>query len=164
MAQDLRSILMEMLAANVGGRPMPDLKAALIKQMGENSSELTLSSVLEKLVAQSSQRLSESGRSPGPEEGTPKMRWLLGAAREQLELLQARHDELASALGACILCWGEDAVCKECGGRGRPGWSKPDAVAFALWVEPAVKRMNSSSSASNGGRESFPQSDRGTKT
>jgi len=34
--------------------------------------------------------------------------------------------ELAAALGACGLCWGEDELCPSCRGRGRPGMVRPD--------------------------------------
>jgi hypothetical protein len=41
------------------------------------------------------------------------------ACREQL-------GQLAAALGACGLCWGEDSSCPSCRGRGRPGMVRPD--------------------------------------
>lgn len=37
-----------------------------------------------------------------------------------------RLGELASALGACGLCWGEDDHCQGCRGRGQPGMMRPD--------------------------------------
>ena len=38
----------------------------------------------------------------------------------ELEALRVRNDALAAALGACYLCFGDDVLCKECGGRGVP--------------------------------------------
>jgi hypothetical protein len=38
----------------------------------------------------------------------------------------ARLADLAAALGACGLCWGEDDSCPSCRGRGRPGMVRPD--------------------------------------
>ena len=37
-----------------------------------------------------------------------------------------RLSELAAALGACGLCWGEDQSCPGCHGRGRAGMVRPD--------------------------------------
>jgi hypothetical protein len=37
-----------------------------------------------------------------------------------------RLSELAAALGACGLCWGEDDQCPGCRGRGRAGMVRPD--------------------------------------
>lgn len=59
---------------------------------------------------------------------------------EELRAAQTIGDTLAAALGACYLCWGEDADCGFCGGDGQPGWSAPDAELFACYVAPAVER------------------------
>jgi hypothetical protein len=37
-----------------------------------------------------------------------------------------RLADLAAALGACGLCWGEDERCPSCRGRGCPGMVRPD--------------------------------------
>lgn len=37
-----------------------------------------------------------------------------------------RLTDLAAALGACGLCWGDDPACPGCRGRGRPGMVRPD--------------------------------------
>jgi hypothetical protein len=39
---------------------------------------------------------------------------------------RARLGELAAALGACGLCWGEETTGPSCRGRGRPGMVRPD--------------------------------------
>lgn len=39
---------------------------------------------------------------------------------------ERRLSELAAALGACGLCWGEDDHCPGCHGRGRAGMVRPD--------------------------------------
>jgi hypothetical protein len=61
----------------------------------------------------------------------------------ELADLRARNDDLASALGACYLCWGEDTTCHHCDGRGAPGWRRPDREPFVRCVAPAVKRLRS---------------------
>jgi hypothetical protein len=57
----------------------------------------------------------------------------LSAVRAQGRKLFEAHREacdrladLAAALGACGLCWGEDEHCPSCRGRGRPGMVRPD--------------------------------------
>lgn len=57
----------------------------------------------------------------------------------QIEEMEAHNDELAAALGACYLCWGEDLKCPECQGKGKPGSVAPDRALFKEWVLPAVK-------------------------
>ena len=59
----------------------------------------------------------------------------------ELTVSRERMDLLASALGACCLCWGEDAECRICRGRGRPGFSLPDYALFEEFVLPAVKTL-----------------------
>lgn len=49
----------------------------------------------------------------------------------------ARNLALASALGACD-CWGEDARCPVCHGKGRPGWTLPEKPFFDYYVRPAM--------------------------
>jgi hypothetical protein len=58
---------------------------------------------------------------------------------EALDVLQARSDDLADALGACYLCWGEDPRCPECAGKGAPGSLLPDPRAYREWVLPAMR-------------------------
>ena len=50
-----------------------------------------------------------------------------------------RLSELAAALGACGLCWGEDEHCPGCRGRGRAGMVRPDPEVRArlLGARPA---------------------------
>ena len=62
----------------------------------------------------------------------------------ELETLQQRNDALAAALGACHLCFGEDAWCAHCGGRGVPGSRRPETVAFARYVRPLLQRLQRS--------------------
>ena len=53
--------------------------------------------------------------------------------------LSGRLGQLADALGACGLCWGEDRDCRACRGRGRPGYALPDEHLFEELVLPAVR-------------------------
>jgi hypothetical protein len=47
-----------------------------------------------------------------------------------------RLGDLAAALGACGLCWGEDGRCPSCRGRGRPGMMRPDLDLRARLLGP----------------------------
>lgn len=63
------------------------------------------------------------------------------AQAAELEALRQRNDALAAALGACHLCFGEDAWCPHCGGRGLPGSRRPDAVSFKRYLRPLLLRL-----------------------
>ena len=70
-------------------------------------------------------------------------------ARLQTELTM-RDDflgVLAGALGACEQCWGEDTLCTQCQGRGRPAWRLPDPEQFERFIAPAARRLASSQRA-----------------
>jgi hypothetical protein len=59
--------------------------------------------------------------------------------REENQLLRERLDLLATALGACPECWGEEQACASCQGRGIPGSFKPDRDGFVAYVLPAIR-------------------------
>jgi hypothetical protein len=48
---------------------------------------------------------------------------------------------VATLVGACPICLGEDMVCHECGGKGGPGSRDPDAAALVAWITPVLGRM-----------------------
>jgi hypothetical protein len=60
--------------------------------------------------------------------------------RELTDLREA-NDTLASALGACPICWGGDRHCEVCRGRGRPGYRVPEPALFNELVVPAIHRV-----------------------
>jgi hypothetical protein len=71
-----------------------------------------------------------------------QMRRLLDAHRAATD----RIADLAAALGACGLCWGEDAACPNCRGRGRAGMVRPDSELRARLLgppKPATAKSNS---------------------
>jgi hypothetical protein len=71
-----------------------------------------------------------------------RIRASLNALREELEALRDLNDSLALALGACSVCWGGDSDCTACGGRGGPGWARPEPSLYRSMVEPAVRAMS----------------------
>ncbi|NUO07654.1 MAG: hypothetical protein HUU08_03085 [Candidatus Brocadia sp.] len=80
---------------------------------------------------------------PDEEEKT-KLKRVIGRykqLRHENLVLMERNDALASALGACPYCWGEDAVCEMCHGKGVPGAYVPNTNAFVEYVLPAVRKL-----------------------
>jgi hypothetical protein len=61
--------------------------------------------------------------------------------RAELDQLRELNDALAAALGACYLCWGEDAGCPVCHGTGCPGSAMPDKQLFARFVAPTLRTL-----------------------
>ena len=57
----------------------------------------------------------------------------------EIKTLRERSDVLASTVGACCLCWGQDSNCRACRGRGKPGYAVPDEALFAEYVLPAFR-------------------------
>jgi hypothetical protein len=60
--------------------------------------------------------------------------WLAGETPPDISLL------LSAALGACE-CWGLQADCGLCGGRGSAGWTRPDPELFEEFVRPAIEKL-----------------------
>jgi hypothetical protein len=57
----------------------------------------------------------------------------------ELQHLRDIISDLAAALGACPMCWGEDTDCRSCHGRGEAGFSAPDPELFLKYVVPAAR-------------------------
>jgi hypothetical protein len=60
---------------------------------------------------------------------------------KELADLRQVNDTVASALGACPICWGGDSQCHVCQGHGRAGFTLPASDLFQELVAPAVKRV-----------------------
>jgi hypothetical protein len=62
----------------------------------------------------------------------------------ELDAAQALLSDLAAAFGACGACWGQDAQCMSCRGRGKPGRFAPDPeLSQRFCVElPAASRTS----------------------
>ena len=162
MSADPYSLLLENLASgSPGGANMHELLA----QMGETDPRIGM---LAKYMAQRQAAAAageddeedasapDNADAPAPgergggeaaalsRERVEAIRSLQRVARSmfaELEVLRQRNDELAAALGACYLCWGEDIECEVCDGRGAPGSSRPDMSLFFALVAPALRRL-----------------------
>ncbi|MGB7292643.1 MAG: hypothetical protein WBD99_10765 [Thermodesulfobacteriota bacterium] len=110
----------------------------LLNQMGINDPRL-------QMIAEFMRRQSPPQAENAPtEERQAKIKRIV-ARYEQLKhenmILMERNDILASALGACPDCWGEDEGCEMCEGKGVPGAYIPDRDAFVQYVLPSVRTL-----------------------
>src|SRR5262249_37607992 len=54
-------------------------------------------------------------------------------------LAALRH--VAGIMGACD-CWGQNKGCRDCYGRGEPGFRRPrDPGTFVAWVQPGLEKL-----------------------
>jgi hypothetical protein len=95
----------------------------LARRLGVNCSDLepALSDPVAAIVA-----LSMMGQTPPEEHGV-----------EPAERLA----RIATTVGACPLCLGEDLGCIECWGEGRPGSRVPERAALLRWIAPPLRRL-----------------------
>lgn len=86
-----------------------------------------------KQIANGNGRQSESGEDlAGLQEQIQKL-------QTEIKTLRDRCGLLASTVGACCLCWGQDPECRACRGRGKPGYAIPDEALFGEFVLPAMR-------------------------
>jgi hypothetical protein len=48
---------------------------------------------------------------------------------------------VASLMGACPLCLGENPDCLDCGGSGTPGSRAPNETALVAWISRPLRRL-----------------------
>jgi hypothetical protein len=72
-------------------------------------------------------------------ESTEELKEQIQSSQAEIRMLRERCDLLASTLGACCLCWGQDPDCRACRGRGKPGYAIPDETLFGKFVLPAMR-------------------------
>ena len=147
MSADPYTTLLESYAA---GTPGGGGVEQLLAQMGEGDPRVSLVSKFlasrrEAEAAEAEEAAAAEAQAAAVEaEKQAAVRSLQRMARSmyaELEELRGRNDMLAAALGACYLCWGENAACEVCGGSGSPGSAPPDAVLFRELVVPALRRV-----------------------
>lgn len=135
------SDLREMLLRQAGNNPLASL---LAKQYTEAPGGQGSAAVIDVEAAPEKPRTTDHAHE-APHEASSEMPT---KARDQIEdltselnVIRERNDLLASALGACCCCWGQDPQCRLCRGRGRPGFSIPDERLFREFVLPAVQML-----------------------
>ena len=62
-------------------------------------------------------------------------------AIERLANEKRLNISLSGALGSCSDCWGEDLTCKNCSGRGIPGWRRINSRLFNTYVLPVLAKI-----------------------
>jgi hypothetical protein len=143
----LTDMLARMRSSSDGGQLSPELLA----QLGNTNPTAAL---LAKHLAESrangaaSKAVIDVEAEEVPTQGDADSADAMGELRERVESMFAelnavreRLDLLASALGACSVCWGEDGQCRICRGRGRPGFAIPDETLFEEFVLPAIRTL-----------------------
>jgi len=48
---------------------------------------------------------------------------------------------IASLMGACPICLGENSDCLDCGGSGTPGSRAPNETALVAWISRPLRRL-----------------------
>lgn len=48
---------------------------------------------------------------------------------------------VATIVGACTVCLGDDPLCTECRGAGKPGYRVPDPEALLEWIDLPLRRV-----------------------
>jgi hypothetical protein len=141
MTQALMALLpTELRAAVDGGADPGDLAQTLLMQRLQQPSDDEPESV-------------DADEEPWPEvgwENRARSAFDDVAAEETLEpqlassaMPDPRLIELARALGACPLCFGDAPDCPVCAGAGAPGWAVPEPSLFSVFVLPALQRLQS---------------------
>jgi hypothetical protein len=162
---------MDDLGAGAPGANSPDplgaLKAQLAAQAQSNPGLAVLLQLMEQrpaAVAEERRAEEDAGAtihvSPDDERMRADMQVLVQGAEQlsaEVDRLRQRTDALAAALGACHLCFGEDAWCPHCGGRGKPGSRRPEPCAFSRYVRPVLQRMQRAAAAPRNDSTAAPQ-------
>jgi hypothetical protein len=139
----------------------------LLGQLAENDPRMGMvAKVLSQREAerqQAEQDRAEAAESRAEErrESMQRLQDLVQKLYAELEELRQRNDTLSSALGACHLCWGEDAQCPECAGHASAGAWQPDPALFRELIVPAIRTARAASNGGNtfkkNGRPSTPR-------
>lgn len=137
--------------------PLSALKAQLAAQAQSNPGLALLLQLMEQRPAAAPEERRGEEDAGATIHASPAEEWMradmqvLVRGAEQLsaevDKLRQRTDALAAALGACHLCFGEDAWCPHCGGRGKPGSRRPEPCAFTCYVRPVLQRMQRATAA-----------------
>lgn len=132
---DAAQLMQEMAA---GDPRMAMLMQLMQAQRGEASNDVGQPDERDDLISELSDRLDAS------EARLTKMTRIARRLHEAQQIASQRLSELAAALGACGLCWGDDPACLGCRGRGKPGMIRPDPETRArlLGQRPPVREAS----------------------
>lgn len=134
---ELQQLLLARLAGDADARPELSMADLVGQALGDNPMAPQITAALRRRELA---RQAEPEQAEDADRGDPVVADVLERLYAEVQTLRARNAMLAEALGACPRCWGEDARCARCRGRGRPGGRRPDRLLFTEIVEPAVQR------------------------
>jgi hypothetical protein len=131
-----------LLQAQLAGQSATDPRAAMLLQFLQQRRSAAASA---RPAAEAVPRddMDDDGPSRARSErvaGAREVRATLRDLYAEVEALRRRNDEIAAAVGACFVCYGDDPACAECGGLGKPGSCAPEPAAYRKYVVPAVRR------------------------
>lgn len=125
-------------ARDEGAKATPEPLIDLVEQMGITDPRLRM--IVEFMRNQNSSQ-AESVPSEERQARIERVKASYERLKHENMILIERNDILASALGACPVCWGEDGDCEMCRGKGVPGAYAPDKDAFVTYVLPVVDKL-----------------------
>ena len=132
---------MSLLMSQLGGGANDPRLSVLTKLMSQRAGPTIIENEEGEAAEEAKRRQAEIRR-----ERARRLRALRVLAKRmyvELEVLRERSDAFAAAIGACPACFGDDPLCEECAGNGRPGSVAPDPDAYRQYVAPAVQRVRS---------------------
>jgi multidrug efflux pump subunit AcrA (membrane-fusion protein) len=136
---DAQQNLNDLLSQAGSGNPIARYLAAQLAQSQANQAKPQPPVLEAELLETNAQASEEMDRAS--DSAMRQLRRQVESMYAELRLLRERNESLASALGACCLCWGKDPECRFCHGRGAPGFSIPDESLFGELVFPAIRIM-----------------------
>lgn len=117
---------------------IPSSLEGLLEQFNNSDPKLQQKlQLISRLINSNQETAAEADRH---EQRRAKAKQRLKRLQREYEILAARNDELAAALGACPACWGENESC-QCRGRGSPGYFPPQEEGFNEYVMPVLERL-----------------------
>lgn len=138
---DLQQLLLARLTGQQDLAAVPSSLPDLVEQaMGDDPMAGTLVAALRNREAARAAAAEDDTGGGGQGTDDPFVADVMQRLYAELEDLRARNAMLADALGACPRCWGEDASCPVCRGRGVAGGRSPDPELFESVIRPAIRR------------------------
>jgi hypothetical protein len=130
--------IQELLAQQASTNPMA---AMLAKHLAEQKANASSSPVIDVEASEEAPLSKDQEAAIQTSAELSELRQNVKDMCAELKLLRNRNDELAAAVGACCLCWGQNLECRSCRGRGGPGFCMPDETLFEEFVLPAVQTL-----------------------
>ena len=96
-----------------------------------------MTAILMACMARRDQEKSE----PAVEDELARARRTNRRLKEALESAAVMIRHVAGLFGACAACWGQNGLCRHCGGDGKPGSGTPNGAELLAWVEPALEKL-----------------------